>query len=166
MKPNTAALAAVVASLLAANDVRKTPASGQASRNHIVRVVSVSQAGLERGSDDLLEATMSRLVQASAFRPDIACLPELFSRRAPEAVPGLVTERLARWASENSSYVIFGLKTSIAGKVFNSAILIDRQGKIAGQFNKIHPTEGELTEGTIPGDVEPPVFQTDFGTIG
>jgi predicted amidohydrolase len=30
----------------------------------------------------------------------------------------------------------------------------------------MHPTENELAEGTVPGDTEPSVFETDFGTIG
>ena len=58
------------------------------------------------------------------------------------------------------------MKTKTDGKVFNSAILIDRQGRIAGQYNKIHPTETEIQKGTHPGDTELRVFETDFGTIG
>ena len=140
--------------------------TGHMARNPIVRVVTVSQAGLQDGADDLLEETMARLNQASVFRPDIACLPELFSRRAPEPVPGPVTERLSQWAREHSSYALFGLKTVSGGRVYNSAVLIDRKGRIVGQFNKMHPTEGELADGTSPGDVEPIVFETDFGVIG
>src|SRR5579864_7168329 len=156
-------LAAVSAAPIAAGEVAKTVSSG---RNHVVRVVTISQAELERGTGDLVEATLARLNQAAVYRPDIACLPELFPRRAPEAVPGPVTERLARWARETSSYVIFGLKTLADGKVYNSAILIDRKGKIVSQFHKMHPTENELAEGITPGESEPPVFETDFGTIG
>jgi predicted amidohydrolase len=141
-------------------------AASQPGRNRIVRVVTVSQDQLQGGSNDLFEETLARLNQAASFQPDIACLPELFPRRPPEPVPGPVTERLARWAREHSSYVVFGLKTRMGDRVYNSAVLIDRAGRIAGQFNKIHPTEGELEEGTTPGDVEPPLFQTDFGAIG
>ncbi len=149
-----------------AADVPNGPAADLGRRNRIVRVVTVSQA-LLRESDDLLEETMARLNQAAVFKPDIACLPELFSRRPPEPVPGPVTEKLAAWALGHSSYVVFGLKTRVGGRVYNSALLIDRKGQIVGQYNKIHPTEEELKEGTTPGDdVEPPVFETDFGTIG
>jgi predicted amidohydrolase len=137
-----------------------------AARNRIVRVVTVSQDLLGRTNPDVLGETMKRLDEAASFRPDIACLPELFSRGLPESVPGPVTERLARWAREHSSYVIFGLKTRAAERVYNSAILLDRQGRVTGQYNKIHPTEGELKEGTHPGDTDPPVFETDFGAIG
>jgi beta-ureidopropionase len=135
--------------------------------DRIVRVVTVTQEGLRFDKGDLLEPTMTRLDRAASFHPDIACLPEVFSNRAPEPVPGPVTERLAAWAREHSSYVIFGLKTKKGGIVYNSAILLDRGGQVIGQYNKIHPTEGELKEGITPGqDAGPPVFKTDFGTIG
>jgi beta-ureidopropionase len=139
----------------------------QSNRDGIVRVVTISQDGLEFGANDLLEPTMERLNRAASFHPDIACLPELFSNRAPEQVPGVVTQRLAAWAREHSSYVLFGLKTKKGDLVYNSAILLDRQGQVIGQYNKAHPTEGELKDGTTTGeDAGPPVFKTDFGTIG
>jgi len=142
-------------------------ADSATSRNPIVRVVTISQAELIRDKNDLLEPTLERLNRAASFHPDIACLPELFSNRPAEPVPGPVTERMAGWAREHSSYVIFGLQTQRGGRVYNSAILIDRQGRIVGQYDKIHPTDGEIKGGTTPGDESgPPVFQTDFGTIG
>src|SRR5687767_3728672 len=144
--------------------VEAEPAPGG---NRIVRVVTISQDTLQgRSPDELVSSTLARLDQASSFRPDIATLPELFTRKAAEAVPGPTTERLSAWARTHSSYVLFGMKTKSDGWVYNSAILIDRQGRIAGQYNKIHPTETEIKEGTHPGDTELRVFETDFGTIG
>jgi beta-ureidopropionase len=141
--------------------------ASQSVRNRIVRVVTVSQAGLDRDRNDLLEPTMARLNQAASFHPDIACLPEVFSNRPPEPVSGPVTQRLVAWAREHACYLIFGLKTKKANKVYNSAILIDRKGQIVGQYDKMHPTEGEIQEGITPGDnVSLPLFKTDFGTIG
>jgi predicted amidohydrolase len=121
---------------------------------------------LQRESGDLLEETMARLDQAASFQPDIACLPELFPNRPPEPVPGPVTERLAAWARQRSCYVVFGLKTKTGNRIFNSAVLIDRKGQVSGVYSKTHPTEGELEEGTTPGRVDPPLFETDFGVIG
>jgi len=141
--------------------------NSQSVRNRLVRIVTVSQEGIQRGTNDLLEPTMARLNQAASFHPDIACLPELFSNRAPESVPGPATERLATWARAHSSYLIFGLKTKKSNNVYNSAILIDRKGQIIGQYNKVHPTEEEIKQGTTPADeVGPSLFRTDFGTIG
>src|SRR5881396_2426926 len=80
-------------------------------RNRIARVVTVSQDMLQgRSPDELVSATLERLNQAASFRPDIACLPELFTRKAAEAVPGPTTERLGTWARTHSSYVLLGMK--------------------------------------------------------
>ena len=62
--------------------------------------------------------------------------------------------------------MVLGQKTLVRGKAYNSAVVIDRQGRVAGQYDKMHPTEGELTEGTVPGGTDAPVFTTDFGVIG
>jgi predicted amidohydrolase len=51
-------------------------------------------------------------------------------------------------------------------RTFNSAVLIDRAGKVVGRYDKIRPTEGELEKQVSPGPVDPPVFETDFGRIG
>jgi beta-ureidopropionase len=142
------------------------PQKPQPTRNPLVRVVTVNQAKLERGSTDLLEETMALLNQAAFFRPDIACLPEHFSDNPPEAVPGPVCARLSSWARDHSCYLIFGLKTTSKGRIYNSALLMDRKGQLVGQYNKMHPTEGELRDGIDPGETEASVFETDFGTIG
>ena len=73
-----------------------------------------------------------------------------------------VTERLAKWARKNSSYVMFGLKTRSEGKLLNSAILLDRQGRVMGQYHKSHPTENELRKGISPGGQGPACFRDRF----
>lgn len=136
--------------------------------NFIIRVVTVSEAGLPyESSRDLLESALARLDESSFFHPDIACLPELFTNRSPEPVPGPTTGKLSAWARSHSSYLIFGMREQKGDRVYNTAILMDRQGHIVGQYNKVHPTDVELEDGTTPGDRgQSPVFTTDFGTIG
>ena len=51
-------------------------------------------------------------------------------------------------------------------RTFNSAVLINRSGELAGRYDKIRPTEAELEKSICPGGLDPPVFQTDFGAIG
>ena len=170
MKSPVSLLLGLFLACSAANTVARGPVAPKASpssRDQTVRVVTISQEGLERGANDLLEPTMARLNRAASFHPDIACLPEFFSNRAPEPVPGPVTERLAAWAREHSSYVIFGLKTKRGDRVYNSAILLDRTGQIVGQYDNLHPDEGQLKAGTTPGkEGAPPIFKTDFGKVG
>jgi beta-ureidopropionase len=136
-------------------------------RNAIVRVVTVSQDGLQdRTGKTLIEATLTRLDRAASFRPDIACLPESFTRGEPETVPGATTKRLSQWAQGHKCYVICPILIRDNDRTYNAAILIDRQGRIIGRYYKIRPTEGELNRGICPGPDDPPVFETDFGTIG
>ena len=135
--------------------------------NKIPRIVTITQEGLQsRSGSELLEATMNRLEQAASFQPDIACLPETFTQAAPETIPGPTTRRLSKWAKANHSYVICPIKTKVDDQIYNSAILIDRDGKIVGRYDKIHPTENELEESICPGVLNPPIFETDFGTVG
>ncbi|MSU37197.1 MAG: carbon-nitrogen hydrolase family protein [Pedosphaera sp.] len=145
---------------LAGSDARRR----DAVRDRIVRVVTVCQEGLK--GDSLINDTFERLDQAASFKPDIACLPEDFTRGKPEAVTGPTIERVGKWARAQSCYVISPLRVRAGGRVYNSAVLIDRQGKVAGRYDKIHPTEDELQRGICPGETDPPLFETDFGTIG
>lgn len=45
-------------------------------------------------------------------------------------------------------------------------MLLDRQGQYVGEYRKINPTDDEMEFGVTPGPLDPPVFKTDFGTIG
>jgi len=143
------------------------PAPASSRRNPLVRVVTVSQDRLNRESPTALEDTLERLNQAASFQPDIACLPELFAGAAAETVPdGPVTLKIRKWARERAAYVIFGVARKVGPRKYNSAVLVGRNGEIAGIYDKIHPTEGEIEEGTTPGAEDAPVFDTDFGRIG
>ena len=136
-------------------------------RNAIVRVVTISQDGLrDRTGKAFIDATLTRLERAASFRPDIACLPESFTSGEPETVPGPTTKRLSQWAKGNRCYVICPILIRDGDRTYNAAIVIDRQGRIIGRYCKIRPTEGELNRGICPGPNDPPVFETDFGTIG
>jgi predicted amidohydrolase len=105
---------------------------------------------------------------------DIVCLPEFSaapvtdSKFASESIPGAATDAFAAIAAKYKMYVIVPLLEKTAGeRHYNTAVLLDRSGKIVGKYRKTHlclPTCGEA-DTTLPGD-EIPVFKTDFGTIG
>jgi predicted amidohydrolase len=60
---------------------------------------------------------------------------------------------------------VAGLYEREGSAVYNTAVLIDRQGKVAGKYRKVYlPTE-EIEGGLTPG-VAYPVFETDFGKVG
>jgi beta-ureidopropionase len=133
-----------------------------------VWVLSMVQSGLEE-EKDIIAGMIDRIRIMSLYKPDIICLPEVFTgttAKQAEEIPGPTTNRLATVAKEMNSYVICPLHTKKNGKAYNSAVLIDRKGEIAGQYNKIHPVSVECEKGVTPGNSPPPVFNTDFGTIG
>ena len=63
----------------------------------------------------------------------------------------------------NSIWCIVDDDMTVKGNVYNTAILIDRKGKIAGQYRKIHlmGDSSETRAGTKTG-----IFKTDFAKIG
>lgn len=152
-----------------------------------VMVASLSLKGLwpEQTIEKRIKDVFARMESVYAFEPDIICLPETFQfswvnevKRLEEiaedeTIPGPVTGRVAEIARQHNCYIVCPLITKKDSHYFNSSILINRQGKIEGVYHKAHPTDTEVLPeiyykggGVTPGVLKPPVFKTDFGTIG
>jgi predicted amidohydrolase len=121
-----------------------------------------------------LQAAERLLERASANRPDIVCLPEIFPLvgmpiqewvPAAEPVPGPITERIGALARRFGTYVVCPMLERAGDRVYNSGVLLDRHGKPAGVYHKAHPTISELDAEITPGD-RAGVFETDFGRVG
>jgi predicted amidohydrolase len=110
--------------------------------------------------------------QAAAQEPDIVCLPEGMTvvgtgmkyADVAEKVPGPTTERLGEIAKELRTYIVAGIYERDSPAVYNTAVLIDREGRVAGRYRKTHLPREEWEGGLTPGG-EYPVFETDFGRI-
>ena len=51
-------------------------------------------------------------------------------------------------------------------RLYNTAVIFDRQGRLLGTYDKHHPYSPEINdEGITPGTAVP-VFRTDFGKVG
>ena len=141
-----------------------------------VWVASIKTGGLRKPKtgEDEIKPIMERMEEFVPFRPDIICLCELFlrghitdySEEKAEVVPGPIISRFGEFAKKYKCYIICPLYTKKEGHVFNSAVLIGRDGNVVGEYHKIHPTDGAIKTGTTPGPIKPPVFKTDFGKIG
>jgi beta-ureidopropionase len=147
------------------------------------RKIWVSTTSFHGSDEPTLEADLEgahRVLQAAcALRPDIVCLPEVFATvgleyehvaELAQPVPGPITDVVAEVARRHSTYVICPLMEARDGRVYNSAVLIDRRGQIAGIYEKIHPVTSSsdytvLEHGVTPGS-EAKVFETDFGRLG
>lgn len=131
-------------------------------------VVLSAMVGKNNANEKDLEYMMSWLGNALEYKPDIICFPENFANNSDSAeeITGPIVSKYSAYAKENNSYVICTLIRKEEGKKHNTAVLIDRQGKVVGMYNKIHPAIGECDNGCVPAPLGAPIFETDFGKIG
>jgi predicted amidohydrolase len=111
--------------------------------------------------------------QAGQQGADIVCLPEGITLvgtqknyvDASESIPGPTSDYLGQIAKEEGMYIVAGILERDGNAVFNTAILLDREGQVAGKYRKVCLPREEIEGGVSPGQ-EFPVFDTDFGRIG
>jgi predicted amidohydrolase len=104
---------------------------------------------------------------------DIILLPEGISvvgtgktyAEVAEPLPGPTTERLAEVARRKNAWIVAGLYEREAPAIYNTAVLIDRQGRLVGKYRKVYLPREEIEGGLTPGN-DYPVFATDFGRVG
>ncbi|MHC4726430.1 MAG: carbon-nitrogen hydrolase family protein, partial [Planctomycetota bacterium] len=103
---------------------------------------------------------------------DVVCLGEAITmvgtgctvKDCAKPIPGPISEKLAEAAGRNRIWVVAGITEQAGDIVYNTAVLLDRKGRIAGKYRKIHLPREEWKNGIRPGDVYP-VFETDFGKV-
>lgn len=137
-------------------------------REILVQSISNPEFTEDDNYENDVQNILEILARTSSYYPDIITIPEVFANQPETAqeIPGPISNTFSKYAKEHRCYLICGYYTKRENKIFNSAVLIDRQGSIAGIYDKIYPTEGECDKGVTPGKLTPPVFQTDFGKIG
>lgn len=109
-----------------------------------------------------LKQAIDHLHTAGKNGVDIACLPEEFAGTTAEPVPGPTTNAIAKLAKQYNMYVVCPIREQAGDRQYNTAVLIDRKGEVAGYYRKVFVFWGEglhlSTEGVK-------VFETDFGRI-
>jgi len=103
---------------------------------------------------------------------DIVCLGEAIlavgtsatMKERAKPIPGPISEVLSEAARRNKIWIVAGLTELEGDIVYNTAVLLDRRGEIAGKYRKVHLPREEWTKGVRPGH-EYPVFETDFGKV-
>jgi predicted amidohydrolase len=148
--------------------------SGAISHDRIVRAVTLFHR--PKGTHSAAESVQEfgHLVESvEYFKPDIICLPEGITVvgtgksyvDVSEPIPGPTTGTLGTLAKRLRSYIVAGIYERVGGLVYNTAVLLDRNGNLAGKYRKTHLPYEEAEGGITPGDSYP-VFTTDFGKIG
>ncbi len=154
------------------DDIRIVPVTNLTER--ICRVATVFHKPNNTKSPAQSVEEFCRLVETNnPGNLDFVCLPEGITvigtgksyYDVSEPIPGPTTERLAKLASKIHAYVIAGLYEKHNNILYNTAVLIDRNGKLVGAYRKTHLPREEWEKGITHGN-EYPIFETDLGKIG
>ncbi len=142
-----------------------------------VTLASVSEYPPAQGRQALL-ARAARLVERAARQgADIVAFPEVYAQLgqaegwerwmelAEDPASGPTIAALGECARERALYIVWPTLTREGDRVHNSAVLLDRRGRVAGVYHKMHPTISEIEQGITPGE-QVGVYDVDFGRIG
>lgn len=142
-------------------------------RRRLARVATtrLNPKGPDLGSN--VRRISELLDQAGREKPDVICLGETLASwglKAPlaelsEPIPGPLTRLLGEKARQYSSYIVAGIDEAAGGLLYNTVVVIGRDGALLGRYRKTHLPMREGESGVTPGDAYL-VFDTDFGRIG
>lgn len=146
------------------------PAPGP--RNVTVAAINLEPRHTKSPADSVTQF-LDAIDRAVPGKTDIILLPEGITVigtgksyvDVAEPVPGPTTNRLAAVAKRRSTYVAAGIYEREGSTVYNTAVLLDRSGRLIGKYRKNFLPYPEVEGGLTPGN-DYPVFRTDFGTIG
>ncbi|MFA6111687.1 MAG: carbon-nitrogen hydrolase family protein [Candidatus Latescibacterota bacterium] len=117
------------------------------------------------------------LDRAAALGADLVLLPEFANYASlpaargeallalAEPIPGPFCRMLAERARRHGCWVVSGLLEREGEFIFNTAVLFDRRGELAGTQRKVHPYWPEEPLGVLPGESFAPI-PTEFGSVG
>jgi predicted amidohydrolase len=113
------------------------------------------------------------IAEAAEKKADLLVLPETITCTgnglsypdAAEPIPGPSTEYFGALARLHKLHLVVGLVERDASVIYNVAVLIAPDGKVAGKYRKVALPRAEIEAGVTPGH-EYPVFQTSFGKLG
>jgi predicted amidohydrolase len=109
-----------------------------------------------------------------AALPETAVTGEVRGSAKDTALPleGAVLDALGAAARRNKTYLVVPLylaEDAAEIRLYNACVLLDRRGKVAGIYRKVHPVDSgkanQLEGGVLPGK-DFPVFACDFGKVG
>src|SRR5437667_10565700 len=105
-------------------------------------------------------------------KPDLVVLSEclleegvsLPMTETAQTIPGPATEMLGGKAKQYGTYLVTSLHERDGALIYNSAVLIDRKGRVVGKYRKTHlpMTEGEYGVSTVR---EYPTVRTAVGQL-
>jgi predicted amidohydrolase len=141
-------------------------------RNATLATVNFKPANTS-GPDENRRLFIPFIEQAARQGADIICLPEGVTvcgtgktyTEVAEPIPGPSTDFFGKIAKDHHLYIVAGIYEREGDVVYNTAILIDRNGRYMGKYRKAALPREEIEGGITPGESFP-VFETDFGKVG
>ncbi len=130
------------------------PAKGASAADNVSRFLEAAERAVPGKADLLLLPEGVTLVGTGKTYAEVA-----------EPVPGPTSERLGEYARRRNLWIAAGLYEREGAAIYNTAVLVDRQGRVAGKYRKVYLPREEIEGGLTPGN-DYPVFQTDFGRVG
>lgn len=140
-----------------------------------VRVAVCQILGIDGDREGNFRRIEYALEAAAKAKADIACLPEsaILGWENPDAhelatpIPGTDSDRIAALARRYGLMICIGLDEKDGDALYDSAILVDREGRLLHKHRKINVLpdlmEPEYATGR-PDDIR--VVETEFGRIG
>src|SRR2546430_4219159 len=128
-----------------------------------IRVVSISFR--DKGLPEIVDV----VDREGARGADLIALPEAWRGQSdsPEPLDGPTITAMAALAQRHQTYIVCPIDRIEDGRRFNSAVLLDRAGKVVCTYDKVYPywPEHDLRPAVEPGH-DVPVYQADFGRVG
>lgn len=102
---------------------------------------------------------------------DLIALPETWNmqyKNQPETLDGPTVTTMQALAARHRTYLVCPIDRQDGDRRVNSAVLIDRLGRIGAVYDKVYPywSEFELSPCVQPALTAPPVYDADFGRLG
>lgn len=133
------------------------------------RRIEADPAAREQEYLGLLERAGQAGAGLALLPEDLLCrLAEggLASDETAQPVPGPFSGRLAEQAARHRMWVAACHYERDGSLIWNCAYLLDRDGRLAGKYRKVHEAELYRVEHGVQVGDDYPVFQTDFGRVG
>ena len=175
-----AALTTAGVTTLGANNMFGKPGevheSTQSKFPREVWIATVAQSGMSAETPQkMVKSILAILEKSVSYCPDVICLPEIFmynylspsmDLQKEAALSAELLKEFMAFARTNHCYLICPTVTHENGKIYNSAVVIDRQGNRMGECRKMYLPDDEIALGLTPGSLQPAVFKADFGIFG
>ena len=138
-------------------------AAAEAPVGRPVRVVSLS---FPIGTP--MDQVFARVDAEGSRGADLIVLPETLGDTKEQTMDSPIIAAAAEKARAHRTYVVAPIYRKDGEKLYNSAVLLDRGGRVAGIYDKAFPVLMEYKDhpALVPGSADPPVFETDFGKVG